>query len=131
MKFNIFKSETDLTEARAQIDGLVKSLATKETELTEAQKLAEGLADSNRELGKEIEQLKEQVKTAKESANRQAAETLASLGVPEGTVKPETASAELSAEEFHAKLNELQSTNPAAATQFYRQHGAKFFKTNN
>jgi predicted nucleic acid-binding Zn-ribbon protein len=130
MAFNIFKSSKELEQVKADNAALVSNLAEKEKELTEARSLAQQLTDSNLELGKEIEGLKGQVETAKKSAGLQAAQTLAAIGIPEGTVK-ESVSADPTAEEIFAQYQALQKTDPAAATNLYRQHRAKFIKTLN
>jgi hypothetical protein len=130
MKFNIFKSETELTEAKAEITRLTTALATKETELTEARTFAEGLADSNRAFGKEIEELKAQVKGAKESAGKQAAEILASVGVPEGTVKTEAQEQKASPGELYEKMISL--TDATERRAFYVKHRTEILQyTNN
>lgn len=118
MKFNLFKTAQELTDAQAEVSRLIKALADKETELEQIRKTNDELTDSNLELGKQVENLKADVEAAKKSASKEAANILANVGVPEGTIKDTPAAAKTEAD-ILAEFNTLRG---AAQTKFYQSH---------
>ena len=115
--FDIFKTSKELQQVKADNANLIKRLGDKETELTEARSVIEKLTTSNMELGKQVDGLKTDVEAAKKSANKEAAQILATVGVPEGTIK-ETPATKTDAE----TLAEFNALTGAAATKFYNLH---------
>ena len=121
MAFNIFKTNQELTDAKAENARLLKLLAEKETEITQLSETIDKITESNLDLTKQVETLKGEIEAAKKSAGAQAANILATVGVPEGTIKPETEAAPaLTPDEAMKQFNAL--SDPLARRAFWAKH---------
>jgi len=124
MTLNILKLNEQVKTLKADRDNLVKTSEAKDAQLADARKLVDSLTEANASLTGQVEVLKAELEVAKKSANRQAAETLAAIGVPEGTIK-ESISQEFTAEQVIAKFGALTGKEKS---EFYQKHRATILR---
>jgi hypothetical protein len=122
-----------VTESAEQVQGMAKHAAEIDALKAESAKALEALKAEHvkalealtTDAAKQVEALTAQLDAAKQAANRQAAETVASLGVSADAI-PATISQELTAEQINSKFAEL---NGKEKTEFYQKHRATILRS--
>jgi len=127
--FSLTKTSEELKQAKADNANLLERFRGVEAELDQARKHIDKITAGNLELTKQLETIKADYEQklaaankatdeAKASANKIAAQTLASLGVAEGTIQENVAPV-IPDEELYAQFIKLQG---AERTEFYKAH---------
>ncbi len=148
MFLNITKANARITELEADKASLITSLAAKEKDfdrlVVESAEQAQAMADHTAKIEalkaeqiKAIEALKaehaqaieakaKETEAAKTSAGKQAANIVASLGIPEGTIPAEGAIPVLAPDVAFNQFNSL--SNPEDRRAFWTQHRDEILK---
>lgn len=137
MYLNIVKANARIKELENEHAEFIKALKQKdevfeqfksdvEQAATDKVELAQQIETLKAEHAKAIESLNLEVEAAKASANRQAAEVVASMGVAADTIKP-ISQETLTPEQIMAKFEALKS-DKKALSEFYNKHRATILR---
>ena len=153
MNFNVIQLNKTVETLTAEKAVLVKQLETAEADLKDARKYIDEIVEKNGELTKQgegvqasidaakaeaaktvestkaemqaqLDAVKAELETAKTSANKIAAETVASLGIPEGVIKQDVASPMTP----QAAVTKFESLSGKERSEFFAKHEAAIIK---
>jgi predicted nuclease with TOPRIM domain len=123
MIFNALKANKAIEVLTEEKGKLAESLTKAESELKDAKAQLETVTGEKEKLSKQLESLTGELENAKKSANKQAAEVLATVGVSEPVKE---AAKQPTLAELTEQLATLQKSDPKAAAELYKEFRSQF-----